>query len=275
LVLAHCVWPILAGTMLSGLLAGGLQTRFRTSPEALSLNWARLNPMTGFQRLFSMRAAVPTAINVLKLSVIIGLTYGVVKDIMTDPIFHSSIDVVRIADFMAQSSFRIVTRVMMALTVLASADYGYQYWRTNQDLMMTKEEVKEETKSSEGNPLVKNQQRRKHRQQSKRKMLAEVPKADVVIVNPVHIAVALRYDKKTMKAPKVVAKGSRLNALQIKEIAKANQVPIIENVPLARLMFKYCRVGGEVPAQLYSAVAEVLAWVYRVNAYRYYREQSL
>jgi flagellar biosynthetic protein FlhB len=106
-------------------------------------------------------------------------------------------------------------------------------------------------------------------------MLAEVAKADVVVVNPTHIAVALRYDRKTMRAPKVVAKGTRLNALQIREIAEQHQVPIIENIPLARMMFKYCPVGGEVPAQLYAAVAEVLAWVYRVNAYRYYREQSL
>jgi flagellar biosynthesis protein FlhB len=140
--------------------------------------------------------------------------------------------------------------------------------------MMTKQEVKDESKNAEGNPQVKARQRRKRQGRSKRKMLMEVPKADVVVVNPTHIAIALRYDRKTMKAPKVVAKGSRLNALQIREIAKQHQIPIIENKPLARMMFKYCRVDGEVPAQLYAAVAEVLAWVYRVNAYRYYREQS-
>ena len=176
---------------------------------------------------------------------------------------------------MADSSFRIITRVAMALVVLAATDYGYQYWRTNQDMMMSKEEVKEEAKSAEGNPQVKTQRRRKQLANAKRKMLAEVPKADVVVVNPTHLAVALRYDKKTMKAPKIVAKGSRLNALRIREIATEHQVPIVENVPLARLMFKYGRVGGEIPAELYAAVAEVLAWVYRVNAYRYYRERQL
>ena len=274
LVFGHCVWPILAATMTAGLLAGGIQTRFRVSPEALDLNWERLNPVEGFKRVFSMRSAVPTLISAVKLSVIMGLTYSVVKSVMEDRIFHSSVDVARIAAFMADSSFRIITRVAGALVVLAGADYGYQIWRTNQDLMMTKQEIKEETKNSEGNPQVKARQRRKRNANTKRKMLAEVPKADVILVNPTHIAVALRYDRKTMKAPKIVAKGSRLNALQIKEIAKAHQVPIVENKPLARLMFKYGRVGGEVPAQLYSAVAEVLAWVYRVNAYRYYREQS-
>ena len=275
LVFGHCVWPVLAATMLAGLLAGGIQTRFRTAPEALGIHWERLNPVEGFKRTFSMRSAVPTCISIVKLSVIIALTYGVVKGILNDPIFHSSVDVARIAGFMAQSSFQIVTRVSMALVVLAATDYGYQFWRTNQDLMMTKEEVKEETKNSEGNPHVKAQQRRKRKAMSKRKMLAEVPKADVIVVNPTHIAVALRYDRKTMKAPKIVAKGTRLNALQIRQIAEEHQVPVIQNIPLARIMFKYGRVGGEIPAELYSAVAEVLAWVYRVNAYRYYREQSL
>ena len=210
LVLGKCVWPVLAATVMAGLLAGGIQTRFQTSPEALTINWARLNPVEGFKRVFSARAAIPTGISAIKLSIVIGLTYGVIKQIMTDPIFYTSVDVARIASFMAESSFRIVLRVGSALMVLAAADYGYQYWRTNKDLMMTKEEVKEETKNAEGNPQVKMQQRRKQRAMSKRKMLAEVPKADVIVVNPIHIAVALRYDRKTMKAPKIVAKGSRL-----------------------------------------------------------------
>ena len=274
LLFLRCVWPVLAATVLAGLLAGGLQTRFRVSPEALGFHWEKLNPVEGFKRVFSMKSAVPTGLSVLKLSVIIALSYGVIKSILTDPIFHSSVDVARIARFMAESSFRIILRVASALVILAAADYGYQIWRTDRDMMMTKQEVKDESKNAEGNPQVKARQRRKRQGRSKRKMLMEVPKADVVVVNPTHIAIALRYDRKTMKAPKVVAKGSRLNALQIREIAKQHQIPIIENKPLARMMFKYCRVDGEVPAQLYAAVAEVLAWVYRVNAYRYYREQS-
>jgi flagellar biosynthetic protein FlhB len=275
LVLGSCVWPVLAATVLAGLLAGGIQTRFRTAPDALDVQWERLNPVEGFKRVFSMRSAVPTGINILKLLVIIGLTYGVIRSVLADPIFHSSVGVARIAGFMADSSFRIITRVALALVVLAAADYGYQFWRTNEDLKMTKEEVKDENKNTEGNPQIKAQRRRKQYANAKRKMLAEVAKADVVVVNPTHIAVALRYDKKTMKAPRIVAKGTRLNALRIREIATENQVPIVENVPLARLMFKYVKVGGEIPAELYAAVAEVLAWVYRVNAYRYYRERSM
>jgi flagellar biosynthetic protein FlhB len=105
-------------------------------------------------------------------------------------------------------------------------------------------------------------------------MLLDVPKADVIVTNPTHLAIALRYDRKTMKAPRILAKGSRLNALRIRELAKQHQVPILENKPLARVMFKYGKVGGEIPAQLYAAVAEILAWVYRVNRYRYYTEQN-
>jgi flagellar biosynthetic protein FlhB len=275
LVFGHCVWPVLAATMLAGLLAGGIQSHFRTSPEALQLNWERLNPVSGLQRVFSSRSAVPTLIGIFKLTVVVGLSYGVIRSVLADPIFFSSVSVARIAAFMAESSFKIVLRVVMALLVLAAGDYGYQFWRTNRDMMMTKQEVKDESKSVEGNPQVKAQQRRRRRATTKRKMLLEVPTADVVVVNPTHLAIALRYDRKTMKAPTIVAKGSRLNALQIREIAKAHQIPIVENKPVARLMFKYGRVGGEIPAQLYAAVAEILAWVYRVNAYRYYREQSL
>jgi flagellar biosynthetic protein FlhB len=154
--------------------------------------------------------------------------------------------------------------VSLALLVIASGDYGYQWWRTHQDLMMTKEELKEEMKSTEGNPLIKSARRRR-RTISKAKQLAEVPKADVVVTNPTHIAIALRYDRKTMRAPKVVAKGIRLNALSIREIAAKYQIPVVENKPLARMLFKQARVGGEIPAQLFAAVAEVFAWVYRVN----------
>jgi flagellar biosynthetic protein FlhB len=161
----------------------------------------------------------------------------------------------------------------VALVVLAAADYAFQFWKNSQDLKMTRQEVKDESKHTEANPHVRARQRRRNAM-TKRKMLAEVPKADVIVTNPTHLAIALRYDKKTMKAPVIVAKGARLNALRIREIARQFQVPIVENKPLAQLMFKYGRVGGEIPAQFYSVVAEVLAWVYRVNAYRYYRQQS-
>jgi flagellar biosynthetic protein FlhB len=274
LLLGQCVWPVLAATMVGGLLAAGIQTRFRATSDVLGVNWERLNPVEGFKRVFSRNAAVSTGIGIVKLTVVIGLCYNVTKQVLEDPIFHSAVDLARIAGFMADSAFRIILQAGVALVVLAAVDYGYQFWNTNQELKMTRQELKDETKHTEANPQVRAQQRRRRQAMTKRKMLAEVPKADVVVTNPTHLAVALRYDNKTMKAPVIVAKGARLNALRIREIALEHQVPVIENKPLARLMFKYGRVGGEIPAQFYAVVAEVLAWVYRVNAYRYYRQQS-
>ena len=185
----------------------------------------------------------------------------------------TSVSTARLAGFLADSGLRIIFRVGLGLLAIAALDYSYQWWRTHRDLMMTKEELKEEMKSAEGNPQVK-AARRRRRAVSKAKALAEVPQADVVVTNPTHFAIALRYDRKTMRAPKIVAKGIRLNALRIREIAQQHQVPIIENKPLARMLFKHGKVGGEIPAQLYAAVAEVLAWVYRINRYRYYAEQN-
>jgi len=274
-LMGACVWPVLAATAIGGLLAGGIQSRFHTSSEALELNWDRVNPVNGFKRVFSWRSALPTGIAFFKFVVVITLSWNVVQGILFDPIFYTSVDVSRIAQFLADSSFKIVMRVGFALMVLAAVDYGYQLWRTNEDLKMSKEEVKEEAKGQEGDPQMKARQRRRRQTTSKRQMLAEVPKADVIITNPTHLAIALRYDRKSMAAPRIVAKGSRLNALRIREIAASHQIPIIENKPLARIMFKYGKVGGEIPAQLYVAVAEILAYVYRINAYRYYREQNL
>ncbi len=273
LVLLRIAGPIVLATMLGGILAGTMQNRFNTASEALTPDWNRLNPMEGLQRIFSTKMVVPTAIAGAKLLFIFALSYNEIQSILTDPIFTSSVSVGRLAEFLAQTCLRICFRVTMVLAGLAAADYGYQFWKTAQDLKMTKEEVKEDSKNTEGNQQIK-QARRRRRSISKAKSLAEVPKADVIVTNPTRIAIALRYDRKTMRAPKIVAKGIRLNAKKIRELAQLHQVPIIENKPLARMLFKHGKVGNEVPAQLYAAVAEVLAWVYRVNRYRYYAEQN-
>ena len=274
LVLAACVGPLAIATLGGGLLAGTIQNRFQTASEAFEPKWDRLNPVEGLKKMFSLRSFAPALLSVLKLGVIGGLSYSTVKKVLGDPIFYTTSDVGGIAAFLAKSCLGITLRVGMALAFLAALDYAYQFWRTTKDMMMTKQEVKEEMKSSEGNPQVKAKLRRRRTAKTQRQMLLDVPNADVIVTNPTHIAIALRYDRKTMRAPKIVAKGIRLNALKIREIAAQHQVPIIENKPLARLMFKHGRVGGEVPAQLYAAVAEVLAWVYRVNRYRYYTEQN-
>ncbi len=274
LTFAQCAGPIVLGAMLGGLLAGATQNRFQTASEALTPDWNRVNPVNGFQRLFSIRSLVPTAMGALKLGAILALSYSEIRQIASDPIFFTAVDVVRIAGFMAESSTKIFFRILLILAGIAAMDYAYQWWRHQQDMMMTKEEVKEETKNTEGNPQVKAELKRKGRMYSRRKMYADVHRADVVITNPTHFAVALKYDPKTMKAPQILAKGTRLQALKIRRLAMENQIPIQENKPLARMLYKYGKVGGEIPAQLYVAVAEVLAWVYRMNPYKYYTQGS-
>jgi flagellar biosynthetic protein FlhB len=272
-LLAQCVGPVLAAVLGGALLAGAIQSRFSTASEALTPRWERLNPWEGLRRIFSLRSAAPTALAAVKLVIVVGLTYSVVREVLTDPIFYSVVNAARIAQFLAETAGKIVLRVGLAMIFIAMADYAYQFWQNQRDLMMTRDELKEELKNTEGNPLVKSQQRRRRTAFTLRRQLLEVPRADVVVTNPTHLAVALRYDRQTMRAPRIVAKGARHNARRIREIAAQHQVPIVENKPLARLMYRYGRVGAEIPATLYAAVAEVLAWVYRTNRYRYYQEQ--
>ena len=271
LVFMQCVAPVVFAAMLGGLLAGAIQNRFNIASEALGIHWERLDPVAGFKRVFSGRSAVPTVVAIFKLLLICTLTYNTVKEVIGSPVFTSAVSLPAFAGFLAETSLKIALRLLLALGVIAAADYGYQFWQTHQDQMMTREELKEEAKSSEGNPQIKSR-RRRMLGRSKRQMMADVAKADVVVTNPTHIAIALRYDRHSMQAPLLVAKGIRKNAEQIREIAQQSGVPIIENKPLARLMFKYGKVGREIPAQLFAAVAEVLAYVYRTNPYRYYAQ---
>jgi flagellar biosynthesis protein FlhB len=273
LLLMKCAGPFVISTLLAALLAGAIQNRFQTASDVLSPNWNRVNPVEGFKRLFSNQSLVPTLIAAVKFIVVLMLTYSEIRSIMLDPIFTTSVSVGRLAEFLGQTGLGILLRVALAMVVIATGDYGYQFWKTKNELMMTRDELKEEAKDTEGNQQVKSARRRR-RSTSKAKQLAEVAKADVVVTNPTHIAVALRYDRKTMRAPKVIAKGIRLNAQRIREIAAQHQVPLMENKPLARMLFKHGKVGAEVPATLYVAVAEVLAWVYRINRYRYFAERN-
>lgn len=272
LVLTACVAPVVMAVMVSGLVAGGLQTRFQTTPEVTTPDWERLNPVNGFKKIFSVRSLMPASVGLVKLGVIVGLTYKAVRQVFSDPIFISAVSPGRVAQFYAESALKIMLWIGLALAFVAAADYAYQAWRTNRDLMMTKDELKEELKHSEGNPHVKAQQRRRRSSATFNKMLAAVATADVIVKNPTRLAIALRYDRKTMRAPRIVAKGQRWNARRILEIAAQYDVPVLENKPLAQVMFKYGKVGGEVPAQFYTAVAEILAWVYRTNRYKYYTE---
>lgn len=272
--LAICVLPVMLVCVVAGILSGGLQSRFQVSLERLEMNLERLNPIPNLMSLFqpSPASLMKVVVGLLKLLVILGFTYLVIKQLLGHPIFYTATNFGDIVAFMVESVKSVTVRVIFGLTFIAAADYGFQLWKHNKDLMMTKEEVKDESKNAEGNPAVKSEMRKRRLALLRGNWAKEIPTADVVITNPTHLAVVLRYNRKTMRAPKLVAKGARLNALRIRELAQQFQIPIVENKPIARMLFKHCKVGQEVPPQVYAAVAEVLAYVYRVNRYRYYVE---
>ena len=271
-IIFKCIAPVVFSCLAAGLAAGVMQSGFKMTTEAFGLKWERLNIVEGCKRVFAFKQIVPTILGAFKLSVIGLLTYGVIKDILNDPIFYSPVNAERIAVFLGESSWKILLRVCGFMLLVAMLDYAYQRWKTTKSLMMTKQETKDESKNSEGSSEHKAMRKRIRAGKSAHKMLEDVPTADAIITNPTHISIAIRYEKGAMAAPVIVAKGSNRLAMRIREVARANQIPIIENKPLARLMFKYGRIDGEIPAELFSAVAEILAYVYRVNAYRYYRQ---
>lgn len=266
------VLPVMLAAVLAAVISGGFQSRFRLTPKSLEPNWNKLNPINGFKTLFSMQSLVRLAVSVFKLVVIFGMTYPVIKSITVDPIFYESMDFSHLLVFMVTTAQSVALRVLAGMVIIAMADYGYQLWKTDKDSLMTKEEVKEESKNTEGNPTIRSEQKRRRREITRHNWVQEISRADVIVTNPTHLAVALRYDRKKMGAPRVVAKGARFNALRIREIAKQHQIPILENKPVARLLFKHCKIGQEIVPDLYAAVAEILAYVYRTNRYRYYRQ---
>jgi len=271
--LAACSLPVMFAALVAAVVAGGLQSRFRLSLNRAEFGWNRINPFMNVQQLFQpLPSAMRTLVGLLKFLLILGLTIVVIKRLLEHPLFYSTTSFGEITQFMTESIRSISARVVIGLALIAAADYGYQYWKHQKDLMMTKEEVKEEAKNSEGSPLVKGEIRKRRLAILRQNWIREIPRADVVVTNPTHLAVALRYDRKTMRAPKIVAKGARLNALRIREIAQQFQIPIVENKPVAQLLFKHCKVGQEVPPQVYTAVAEILAYVYKTNRFRYYME---
>jgi len=272
LFVGHCCAPICLAALAAGLLAGAVQTRFQASPDALKAKWSKLNPVEGFKRVFSWKQWAPALLSIFKLAIIIGLLHGTLRAIADDPIFYTVVDAARIADYLAVSTHTLTARVLAIMVVIAGLDYIYQRWRTREDLKMTRQEVKDEHKNTEGDPEIKAQRKRMARGGSKRRMLDAVPEADVIITNPTHYAVALKYDPASADAPRVVAKGMRLFALRIRAVARKHGVPVREDKPLARFIYRHCPVDGEIPAELFAAVAKILAAVYRENRYRYFRK---
>ena len=257
--------PLLLPLAIFGLAANILQVGFKFSTEAISPKFNKLNPISGMKRLVSLKAFVELAKSILKLLFIGTIAYILVKsDMEAFPLLIHQ-EVGQILIFIARVSLKISFFVCLALVVLAVLDFLYQRWQHEKDLKMTKQEVKDEQKQTHGDPKVKGRIRSMQLEMARRRMMEAVPEADVVITNPTHLAIAIKFSAEEMMAPVVLAKGAGHVAQRIKEIAAEHQVPLVEDKPLAQALFKMVELGDYIPAELYRAVAEVLAYVYRLK----------
>jgi flagellar biosynthetic protein FlhB len=259
------VLPIAAAGFLAGVLGSVVQFGFLFTWTPLEPQVSRIDPISGFQRIFSMASIVEGIKSILKLIAVVATSYLLLESEVMRSASVMDMDSAQFVAYMSTAGFRLIGGVCIGLFVVAALDFAYQKFKYHKSLMMTKQEVKTEHKQREGDPLLKARIRSLQREMARKRMMAEVPKADVIVTNPTHYAVALKYDGEKMAAPRVVAKGKDLVAQRIKEIARKNGIPLVENVPLARALHKSVKVGGVVPRALYQAVAEVLAYVYRLK----------
>jgi len=264
-VVALAVAPILAVTFIASLVSGYAQVGFVFTTESITFKLERLNPLNGLKRIFSVRSIAELIKSIFKIGVIGYMAYSFLRNEVYGLLATMDMSVRGIGSYIGITAVNLALRICAALIILAVFDYGYQWWEYERGLRMSKQEVKEEYKQIEGNPEIKSRIKQKQRQISMSRMMQEVPKADVVITNPTHYAVALKYDAEASPAPVVSAKGQGYMALRIKEIAGENNVQIVENKPLARTLYETVEIGDMIPPELYQAVAEVLAYVYSLK----------
>jgi flagellar biosynthetic protein FlhB len=263
--IAKVTLPLLFILILVAILSNIVQFGVVFSSKSLALKWDRIDPIAGFGRLFSKRALFELLKSIIKI-VFIGIAaYLIIKNKIPTILTLADADPISSIHFLGMFIYEVSFKLALIIMVIALIDFLYQRWQYNEDLKMTKQEIKEEFKQMEGDPLIKQRIRSMQREMARRRMMEEVPKADVVITNPTHYAVAIKYDIAKDRAPKVVAKGQRLIALKIREIATKNNVVIHEDPPLARTLFSSVDIGEEIPENLYKAVAEILAMVYRIK----------
>ncbi len=257
--------PVAVPIMLIGVIGNVMQIGFIHTTDPLKPQFSKLNPINGFKRMFSIRSLVDLVKNLCIVSIVGYIGYKFVIDNYYSLLNFGNYRTGIILTELAGLIIDVFVKVGIALLIIGCIDFLYQKFQHNKDLKMTKQEIKEEYKQQEGDPVVKGKRRQKQREMAMRRMMQSVPDATVVITNPTHIAVALKYEENSGKAPIVVAKGSDSVALKIKEKAIENNVPIIENKPLARLMFKEVELDKEVPFDMYKAVAEILVLVYKMK----------
>ncbi len=257
--------PMLIGTILIAIFANWLQVGFHPNLKKLQPKFP-FNPISGIKKLFGGgRGPVQMGMNILKLLLVGFVAYSAIAGKIGVIIGVANLDVMQIFSLCAGLVYNITMRIGIVLLILAILDFSYQKWKHEKDLKMTKQEVKDEMKRMDGDPQIKARRRQIQMQQAMKRIKTTVPTADVIVTNPTHFAIALKYDSGTMNAPRVVAKGADFLAFRIREIAAENGIPIIERPPLARALYKMCEVGQEIPEQFYSVVAEILAYVWELS----------
>ena len=261
--------PMMIALLVIGIVANVAQFGFNLKEDMLAPDFKKLNPISGVKRLISLKSLVELIKSIFKIGFVGLIAYLMLRgELVTIPsLIH--MEVIETAAYMGEVAFKISFFVCLGLIVLATADFAYQRWQHQKDLMMTKQEIKEEHKQSDGDPQVKSRIRSMQMEMAQRRMMEAIPSADVVITNPTHFAIAIKFDPEKMAAPQVVAKGADYIALRIREIAAEHDVPLVENKPLARTLFRSAEIGDFIPEDLYRAVAEVLAYVYRLKGIRH------
>lgn len=257
--------PIFIVTFMTGIIVDLIQVKWVVSTKPLQPKLSKINPISGFKKIFSAEKIVELIITILKILVISYMVYNKLEE--------EWITLTRFYDMNLEQSILLMGNIIIDLGiqisviffVIGCADYIYQKIKFKKDMMMTKQEVKDEHKQSEGDPQVKSKIRAKMREVSQRRMMAALPEADVVITNPTHFATAIKYDKEISEAPILIAKGADFLAEKIKEAAKENKIEIVENKPLARMLYYNVEVGDEIPPELYQMAAEVLAYVFELR----------
>ena len=257
--------PIFAIVMLIGILGNVVQFGFLLTGEPLKMQLKKLNPLDGFKRIFSARSLVEFAKSILKVCIIGLLVYMAIMKEWDELLVLYAKPLEAIFSFAAGLTIRLGIEIGAVLSVLAFLDFLYQKYEHEKSIKMSKQDIKDEYKKSEGDPLIKGKIRERQRRMAMQRMMQEVPKADVVITNPTHFAIALKYDASEMDAPKIIAKGMDHTALKIREVAKENGIITMENKPLARALYERAEIGDVIPADLFQAVAEVLAYVYKLK----------
>jgi flagellar biosynthetic protein FlhB len=264
-VVGIAVGPMLAVTITCAVVGTFAQTKFLVAGESLKPKFDRISPIQGFKRLFSLRSVIEALKGILKIALLMSLVYITLRNQLTVSSHYLYTDISAAANHLFSVACSMFLRIIIAFVALAVFDYFYQWWDYERNMKMTKQEVKDEYKQIEGDPQIKSKIREIQRQRAQSRMMQQVPKADVVIRNPTHFAVALRYRPNEDSAPVVLAKGQDAVALRIVKVAEENGVAVMENVPLARSLYASTELNREIPPELYGAVAEVLVYIFKLG----------